>query len=168
MKRRIIFILSLLLTAAVLAVLFGFSSQTASQSNGVSKEVARLLAEKLPWLMKKLTLRQLNHLLRKLAHFTLYFLLGCGLTGLLRAREKALPVLIAVPIGALCAALDELHQSLVPGRGPGMRDVILDTCGVMAAVGLILLCIFFSRRRKRTKEEGCGDPTNGSRRKGTL
>ena len=152
MRRRIIFLLSLLLTAAVLAVIFGFSSQTASQSNGVSKALARLLAAKMPWLMKKFTLRQLNRMLRKLAHFTLYFLLGCGLTGLLRAREKALPALIAVPIGLLCAALDELHQSVVPGRGPGVRDVVLDTCGVIVAVGLILLCTFLARGRRQTKE----------------
>ena len=158
MKRRIIFILSLLLTAAVLIAIFCFSAQSAPESNVVSKTLARFLAEKMPWLMRKYTLRQLNNLLRKLAHFTLYFLLGCGLTGLLRAREKSLPALIAVPIGLLCAALDELHQSVVPGRGPGVRDVILDTCGVMVAVGLILLCIFIARRRKANKEQTCSDP----------
>ena len=150
MKRRIIFLLSLLLTTAVLVVIFGFSSQTASQSDGVSRSLARLLAAKIPWLTTKYTLYQLNRLLRKLAHFTLYFLLGCGLTGLLYARENGLPALIAVPIGLVCAALDELHQSVVPGRGPGVRDVVLDTCGVIAAVGLILLCVFIARRR--TKE----------------
>jgi len=152
MKRKIIFILSLLLTAAVLIAIFCFSAQSATDSNGVSRSLAKLLAEKMPWLMQKYTLRQLNRLLRKLAHFTLYFLLGCGLTGLLRAREKALPALIAVPIGLLCAALDELHQSVVPGRGPGMQDVALDTCGVMVAVGLILLCLSAARRRKANKK----------------
>ena len=99
-----------------------------------------------------ITSEVVNRLLRKLAHFTLYFLLGCGLTGLLRARENALPALIAVPIGLLCAALDELHQSVVPGRGPGVRDVVLDTCGVIVAVGLILLSIHIARRRKTNKE----------------
>lgn len=152
MKRNIIFILSLLLTASVLVVIFCFSAQSATDSNGVSQSFTRFLAEKMPWLMTKYTLRQLNRLLRKVAHFTLYFLLGCGLTGLLRAREKALPALIAVPIGALCAALDEWHQSLVPGRSPGLRDVALDTCGVTVAVGLILLCVFIARRRKASKE----------------
>ena len=152
MRRRIIFIFSLLLTAAVLAAIFCFSAQPASESRGVSKALAKLLAERIPWLMTKLTMSQLNHLLRKLAHFTLYFLLGCGLTGLLRAREKALPALIAVPIGLLCAALDEWHQAVVPGRGPGVRDVVLDTCGVIVAVGLILLCTFLARGRRQTKE----------------
>lgn len=152
MKRKIIFILSLLLTMSVLVVIFCFSAQSATDSNGVSRSFTRFLAEKMPWLMTKITLRQLNRLLRKLAHFTLYFLLGCGLTGLLRAREKALPALIAVPIGALCAALDELHQSVVPGRGPGVWDVVLDTCGVTVAVGLILLCAFIARGRKANKE----------------
>jgi len=152
MKRRITFFLSILLTLAVLAAIFCFSAQPAEQSKGLSNALTMLVARMLPWLKRKLTMRGLHHLLRKLAHFTLYFLLGCGLTGLLRAREKALPALIAVPIGLLCAALDELHQSVVPGRGPGVRDVVLDTCGVIVAVGLILLCIFVARRRRRTKE----------------
>ena len=152
MKRRILFLLSLLLTTAVLVVIFGFSSQTASQSDGMSRSLARLLAAKIPWLTTKYTLYQLNRLLRKLAHFTLYFLLGCGLTGLLYAREKGLPALIAVPIGLVCAALDELHQSVVPGRGPGLRDVALDTCGVITAVAVISLFLFLVGKRRRSKE----------------
>ena len=152
MKRRITFFLSILLTLAVLAAIFCFSAQPAEQSKGLSNALTMLVARMLPWLKRKLTMRGLHHLLRKLAHFTLYFLLGCGLTGLLRAREKALPALIAVPIGLLCAALDELHQSVVPGRGPGVRDVVLDTCGVIVAVGLILLCTFLARGRRQTKE----------------
>lgn len=152
MKQRIIFVFSLLLTAAVLMVIFGFSAQSASESNGVSRALAKLLLVKVPWLKAKFTVSRLNHLLRKVAHFSLYFLLGCGLTGMLCAREKVLSALLAVPIGALCAAMDELHQALVPDRGPGVQDVVLDTCGVMVAVGLILLCIFITRRRRADKE----------------
>lgn len=152
MRRRIIFILSLLLTAAVLAVIFGFSAQPASESNGVSKALAKLLAERIPWLMTKITMRQLNHLLRKLAHFTLYFLLGCGLTGILRASRNGALILLAVPLGTLCAALDEWHQAFVPGRGPGLHDVALDTCGVVTAVALISLFLFLLENRKQAEK----------------
>ena len=152
MKRRIIFFISLLLTAAVLVVIFCFSAQPASESNGVSKALAKLLLAKIPWLKTKFSVSGLNRLLRKLAHFTLYFLLGCGLTGLLRVSRNGAVILLAVPLGALCAALDEWHQAFVPGRGPGLRDVALDTCGVIVAVALISLFLFLWKRRKQLRE----------------
>ena len=152
MKRRLVFLISLLLTAAVLVVIFGFSAQPASESDGVSRALAKLLLAKLPWLKAKFTVSQLNRLLRKLAHFTLYFILGCGLTGLLRFSRNGAVLLLAVPLGALCAALDEWHQAFVPGRGPGLRDVVLDTCGVITAVGLISLLLLLRERRRKRKE----------------
>ena len=102
--------------------------------------------------MTKMTIRQLNHLLRKLAHFKLYFLLGCGLTGVLHASRNGALILLSVPLGGLCAALDEWHQAFVPGRGPGLRDVALDTCGVIVAVGLISLFLFLTGKQRQPKE----------------
>ena len=146
MKRRILFFLSALLTAAVLVVIFCFSAQPASQSNQVSGSLTARLMHLLPSLTRNCTQGELNHLLRKAAHFTLYFLLGCGLSGMLWAgRKRALP-LLAVPLGALCAALDEWHQSFVPGRGPLLRDVVLDTCGVVL---FALLAAEKASRRER-------------------
>ena len=152
MKRRILFVMSLLLTAAVLIAIFCFSAQPASQSNGVSKKLAEMVVKWMSWFATKYTIRQRNYILRKLAHFTLYFLLGCGLTGLLRTGRKTLPAITAVPIGAVCAVLDEWHQSFVPGRSPQLRDIGLDTCGVAAAVVLLLLIPSHGKRGDRPQK----------------
>ena len=148
MKRQDGFLLSLVLTIAVLAVIFCFSAQPAGQSDGISISLARRLAALMPWLLKKVTVRRLNRILRKMAHFVLYFLLGCGLTGVFRIQNKIPAALSAVAAGALCAALDEWHQWFVPGRGPGMGDVLLDVCGVAAAAVFAALLDALRRRRK--------------------
>ncbi|MDO5544276.1 MAG: VanZ family protein [Eubacteriales bacterium] len=76
-------------------------------------------------------------LVRKLAHFTEFTMLGlclCWLFGML-GKGKLLPFLC----GAAAACVDETIQIFVPGRGPGVRDVCIDSCGVL--LGVILLTL---------------------------
>lgn len=68
--------------------------------------------------------------LRKLAHLTEYALLGA-----LLQRALARPGL-AILIGGLYAATDEIHQHFVPGRHAAWYDVAIDTVGVMIGVTL--------------------------------
>ena len=83
--------------------------------------------------------------LRKVAHFaeftTLGFLLA-WLFALLRRR-----IWMALPFGMAAACLDEMIQMFVPGRGPGIRDVAIDTCGVLA--GILLLRIGYKLITRR-------------------
>jgi VanZ family protein len=69
-------------------------------------------------------------ILRKLAHLTEYAILGA-----LLVRALARPSL-AILLGALYAASDELHQHFVRGRHAAWYDVVIDTVGV--TVGVIL------------------------------
>ena len=148
MRQRVLFLFSLLLTMMVLVVIFCFSAQPVEQSREISSALTRFIARLIPWLRTGLAMSELHHLLRKLAHFTLYFLLGCGLTGMLRSGRRAIPAAFAIPLGTLCAAMDEWHQAFVPGRGPGLCDVVLDTVGVAAAAGLLSLIIFLHDMRR--------------------
>jgi VanZ family protein len=66
--------------------------------------------------------------LRKLAHFTEYAVLGALV---LRAVRREPP---AVALGVAYAASDELHQHFVPGRHAALRDVAIDAAGVLAGV----------------------------------
>ena len=75
-------------------------------------------------------------LLRKLAHFTEFACLGGLLTWLLSMLQK--PALWALLGGFLAAGMDETIQRFVPGRGPGFRDVMIDTAGVLLGIGLVL------------------------------
>ena len=85
-------------------------------------------------------------LLRKLAHFTEFAALGIWLFWLFSMLGKHRS--LALLCGTLAACMDETIQIFVPDRGPGLRDVIIDTCGVVT--GMMLLQIGYSLwRRKR-------------------
>ncbi len=76
-------------------------------------------------------------LLRKMAHFTEFTALGALLTwlfGMLR-KKGAWPFLL----GAAAACVDETIQCFVPERGPSIKDVALDSCGVLTGMILVYL-----------------------------
>lgn len=61
--------------------------------------------------------------IRKIAHFTLYFVAGVGAFILTGSVRKS--VLIVFIMGGI----DEIHQYFVPGRGAQFTDVLIDTLG---------------------------------------
>lgn len=79
--------------------------------------------------------------LRKIAHFCEYAILGALL---LRALGRAE---VAVAAGIAYAATDEWHQHFVPGRHAARRDVAIDAAGVLAGVFLLLQSKTWSARR---------------------
>jgi VanZ family protein len=66
--------------------------------------------------------------LRKIAHFCEYAILGFLLVRATR-REP-----VAFALGVLYAASDEIHQHFVPGRHAAVRDVAIDSAGVLVGV----------------------------------
>jgi len=69
-----------------------------------------------------------DFVLRKIAHACEYAVLGLLLVRATR-REH-----LAVLIGVLYAASDEFHQHFVPGRHATVRDVAIDSAGVLVGV----------------------------------
>ena len=136
----------LMLAAAVATAIFLLSAQPASASDGLSRRLVQHLLEALGREDTSETLRLYNHIARKTAHFTLYFLLGFSLTGALRHWERLPSVPSAVLISAVFAALDEFHQHFVAGRGPQVSDVLLDTCGALAGTLLMTAILYLLRR----------------------
>ena len=90
--------------------------------------------------------------LRKLAHFCEFCLLGTGfgwLAGMLR-KKPWLPLVWGLSV----ACIDETIQRFVPGRGPSIKDVAIDTAG--AALGItLLLCghTLLNKRKQKFLEE---------------
>lgn len=79
-------------------------------------------------------------LLRKAAHFLEFACLGALLSwrmGMLGKRHR-----LAFPPAVAAAALDETIQIFSPNRGPGLKDVALDSCG--AAVGILFVWIGYT------------------------
>lgn len=86
--------------------------------------------------------------IRKLAHFTEYFILGVLLfmTYQHRFQTKMLLVIIFLQ-GLITASIDETIQLFTPNRSGEIRDVLIDVSGVMMAT-IVLLIITFSYKRK--------------------
>ncbi len=81
----------------------------------------------------------------KLVHGGLYLILGLLLAWGKARTGFAGPAILLLIIGAGYGALDEWHQSFVPGRDVSAGDWMADTAGV--ALGLLLFSSVRSRFR---------------------
>lgn len=130
--------LALLATALWLWFIYARSAQPAAVSHAESGAVLGLLRRVLPFVNMLLV--------RKLAHFTEYAVLGAllWLDWRLLGRDG---LLLPLGAGLLFAAGDELLQTFIPGRSGELLDVLLDFSGVLAAV----LPARLIRKRKENK-----------------
>ena len=87
-------------------------------------------------------------LLRKLAHFTEFCTLGMCLSWLFGMLLKK-PFFPAWGAGFLAACIDETIQLFVPGRGLGIKDVGIDTAGVL--VGLVFIILINKKQNLEDK-----------------
>ena len=81
------------------------------------------------------------HLLRKLAHFTEFFILGAEGMALRRSYGRR-DVYSFVAVFLLCnfaAFMDETIQ-IFSGRGPSVTDIWIDTCGAFSGMIFLLFC----------------------------
>lgn len=150
--RTVARMLLILLTIGIMVAIYLFSSQTGAASNELSMEIAKMLFRKIGIDLTTDQIEWINLLLRKIAHFSLYGLLGVGTMGIsLTTRcKKTTCILISLLVCGLFAGCDELHQFLSGTRNGNPVDVILDCCG--AAVGC-LMTIWILRLLSRGKQE---------------
>ncbi len=139
-----------LLTANVLFI-WGNSLLPGEISGNISRWVKDLILSILQMPPAEATTG--HGLLRKLAHFTEFCALGMCLRwlfGMIRNR-KADRFILPAAAGFLVACIDEMIQLFIPGRGPGIRDVGIDTLGVIS--GIVFINLFWQRKRKKHLEE---------------
>ncbi|MBO5275459.1 MAG: VanZ family protein, partial [Clostridia bacterium] len=121
-----------------MVIIFAFSSQPADLSGETSEGIALLLFPQLAETDPEVV-GEVNHVIRKCAHAFVYALLGGFAAGFTLSFRSTIAdgCLFAVLPGWGCAVLyaisDEIHQMFVPGRGPAVIDVLLDSTG--AALG---------------------------------
>ena len=145
MKIYIIRVISLFLSVLTAAMIFSFSADTAKESSQISSEITdKVLSsvgidkETTPPAEYEKTKSKTEFSIRKLAHFAEYCLLGFFLCIFFRTFDRVfwLTLLFSLGVAVPYAALDEWHQSFVPGRGPGVKDVLIDSAG--ALVGAVV------------------------------
>ncbi|MCS5423143.1 MULTISPECIES: VanZ family protein [Psychrilyobacter] len=104
---------------------FWFSSKPATESAGQSGKVLinlRLVTEE-DVALKTKKYRVLSRGIRKIAHFSLYFIGGIGAFLATGSLKKSLLIVF------ILGGIDEFHQHFVPGRGAQFTDVLIDTLG---------------------------------------
>lgn len=149
MAKKIPAALRFLPALAWYALIFWFSSKTASASGGQSSGLlGHLLDTVSPAYgtsgLQAFAVETLSFPVRKAAHMFLYFVLALLLLHALTHLKQS--GLLTPVLCAALAALDEYHQTLVPGRSGELRDVLVDLCGSLIALGLWAL-VFKSRRK---------------------
>ena len=124
-----------------LAFIFFASSDSFNAGN-----TSRIIGPLVLWLFPHTspeTLATIHFIVRKLAHFTEYAILGFLAARAFRPRPRWF--LISLILIAVYALLDEYHQSFVPSRTASIFDSLIDTAGGLSAL------IFVSRKRAKTQ-----------------
>lgn len=143
-KPIIIFLWILILLWLVL--IFILSDQPAVQSKGFSEKVTQAIIGAIAWITHveidttKINglVTEFHHLVRKFAHGWIYFVLGMLViatfckTGIKSVRSYVFAILFCFSY----AAMDEIHQTFVSGRGGQLSDVLIDTTGAIFGIGL--------------------------------
>ncbi|MDD3192527.1 MAG: VanZ family protein [Oscillospiraceae bacterium] len=143
-KRAWRYLLPWALTLLWMGLIFAFSAQDAESSSQFSGQTAfgaafwfwpgfsSLSAEE-----QAIWVENAQFLVRKTAHFLVYAGLGVLLCwDFSRLNQPcSRKIGLAWAIGTAYAASDEIHQLFVPGRSGQLRDVLLDSTGVL--IGLL-------------------------------
>lgn len=120
-----------------------FSHQPVTISNDLSKGITERIIKtvKIVVPMEDVHVDTVNHIVRKNAHFFIYFFLGIFvLNGLKKSGINGyLSGGLALFFCMTYAITDEVHQLFVTGRGAQLKDVLIDSTG--AATGIILSSI---------------------------
>jgi VanZ family protein len=113
---------------------------SASSAEFSAANTGGLIGPALSWLFPGLAPHHvdlIHGVIRKLAHFTEYAILGAlwfrGLTRSDLVRSPA-AAWLALVISVACAVVDESHQAFVPSRTGSVRDVLLDSTGALTAI----------------------------------
>lgn len=142
--QRIIFAI---LTITTFATIFIFSNQNGNISGDTSRGFTRKIVEilridkNLSETEKENLIENSQFIIRKFAHFTIYTIAGINIYGFFNTynMKKKNKILSAVLIGVLYAISDEIHQMFSGERTPAIRDVIIDSCGVLFGIFIFLI-----------------------------
>jgi len=130
----------------ILIMIFIFiqSALPADLSSMESNVIVQMLAQ-----FVSIDPESISFVVRKAAHFTEYLILGCALVPVMREHGKK--AILAWLIGSAYAVTDEIHQYFASERSCEIRDMCIDSCGVLVGVliGLLIIRLWAVRTRKQ-------------------
>lgn len=149
MKKIISFIVLILW----MIVIFSFSSAEANKSTGTSDKVITTMIEikdkitnnETPNNEKEIIVKNSSFYIRKLAHITEYLILGFLMFNLLK-QYSVTNIYYAIGLSILYSCTDEFHQLFISGRSGSIRDVLIDSIGIL--IGTYLYKLLFIKNKE--------------------
>ncbi|MEK4530976.1 VanZ family protein [Solibacillus sp. FSL K6-1554] len=133
-------------------LIFYFSQQPVNISNGLSTTITEQLIETVQTIvpLEEVHVDTVNHIVRKNAHFIIYFFLGIFILGALRKNgiNRIRSIWLALFVCIIYAVSDEFHQLFVPGRGAQVKDVLIDCAGAAFGIGTATIISSIRKREK--------------------
>ena len=162
MKKNIIRIILILLLAITFIVIFNFSNEDSIKSGNTSKKITNEITknidsiQKLDKVEKTKELDRIESIIRKIAHFSLYTLVGILLMAICSTYNlnEKIRIIISLLSGIVYAISDEIHQMFIAGRTAKPTDVFIDTLGVILGIVITMLILkITSNRNKKEKSK---------------
>ena len=161
MKINIVRVILIIALIGTFSIIFGFSNQDSKTSGGISQKVTEFIIKFIPSIQqteenqREEIIDRIESVIRKIAHFSIYTLVGFLLMSLMSTyKMKEIDQIgTSLIIGVIYASTDEIHQAFIPGRGPQITDVMLDSLGVLTGIfiAILLLEIFRKINNNRLK-----------------
>ena len=123
-------VLSIILVIVWMIVIFYFSNQVGQVSSSQSGFLTNIIIK----IFGSTNEPFINHLVRKLAHFTEYLILGVLVLNMLRYYKPKEILILAIMICILYSCLDEIHQLFIQGRAGQLKDVLIDSLGSLTGI----------------------------------
>ena len=126
---------NLIIVIIWMLIIFIMSSFNSTQSSNQSNFIVDIIAN----IFNITNTSTLSIIIRKLAHYTEYLILGILVINLNNNKNKGLYLsmivcLLSILICIIYAISDELHQSFVPGRSCQLVDVTIDFIGALTGI----------------------------------
>ena len=143
------------ITLLIMALIFFFSSQEAEDSMYVSDTTLSFIIETVGHSLSDSVQLFLEEYIRKVAHFTIYMILGMfAYLTLWEWKSDILPkrqiFQFSLIFSFVYAMTDEFHQKFVAGRSCEWNDVCLDSIGALTGIVILIgLRYLLSNKNKR-------------------
>lgn len=131
-----------------MALIFAFSNQKDVDSSKISDsfidrtvvKIYKIFNENITKEKENEIIEKYTYPIRKLAHYTLYFILG--ILSFLVVKDYSINkklIIYSLLICFLYACSDEFHQLFIIGRSASIKDVIIDTFGSFCSISIFYI-----------------------------
>lgn len=123
-KIIVIRIILIIMLFATFGIIFGFSNQNAEKSSSISRKITIAITKNIKSIQEKpekekaRIISRIEKVVRKLAHFSIYTVVGILLMFLFEtfSMEEINRFSISLIIGVIYASSDEIHQCFTPRK----------------------------------------------------